>query len=153
MQEGQQPANEEDSQKVRDLVVYGPILERDRRPLKVALTAEEIRAASRRMGALFRQRTQEEAAFETTKKEHKARIDSLESEMARLGVILDTEQDERDVECVTKVNWDDGTAETIRCDTKERIATRPLTQAERQAELFRRDPNGRGKRGRGGGRG
>lgn len=113
-----------ETKEVRDLVLYGRILDRDKRRLKVKLTAEEVRAASRRMGQLMRER--------------------------RRGDVLDTETQDRDVECVTKINWEDGTAETVRCDTQEILTTRSLTDAERQEELFRRDPNkrrGRGRRG------
>jgi hypothetical protein len=124
------------------------VLERDQRELKVPLTPEELRAASRRIGALMRQSGQLEAVFDELKQKHKADLAELETEIARLGVILDTEVEDRLVECVTEVNWDAGTAETIRTDTHETIFTRQLTPQERQNEMFREEHVGRKPRGK-----
>jgi hypothetical protein len=125
------------------LVIRKRVLDRDKRALKVPLTAEEIRAASRRMGAVMRQRVQCEANFEEVKQRHKAELTQLETEIEHLGIVLDTEAEERLVECITEVNWDESTAETFRTDTHERIFTRPLTPEERQAEMFKDEHVGR----------
>lgn len=118
------------------LMIRRRVLERDSRRLKVALTPEELRAASRRIGSVMRQRLQEEAAFEAQRGAHKAKMSDYDNEIADLGVILDTETKEADVECVTETNWEDDTADTRRTDTDEVIARRPLTAAEKQHDLF-----------------
>lgn len=132
----------------RALVIRRRILDRDHRKLKVPMAPTEIRAASRRMGAVMRQIAQEEATFEQVKQDHKARITALEKERDELGIVLDTETAERDVECVTEVNWDEGTAETRRTDTNEIIARRELTPAERQREMFAKEHVGRPPKGK-----
>lgn len=136
----------ENPDNVTALVPSGRILDRDQRELKVEMSAEDIRAASRRMGLLMRQRRQKEAELDVIKQTFKGELTKFDDEINALGRVLDTETEERLVECITRVNWADGTAETERIDTHEIIARRPLTQKERQQEMFHQSGVGPGQR-------
>ena len=132
-----------DGPETRTVAIARRILERDQRTLKVDMAPEEIRAASRRMGSIMRERSRKESAFDDVKAKHKAELTEIDNEIAQLGVILDTETRELDVECVTEVDWDAGEAVTRRTDTGDTIARRALTPAERQQEMWAREHAGR----------
>jgi hypothetical protein len=108
------------------------VLERETRPLPVDLTEKEIALRGRECGEKMRERAALEATFEVAKKEHKADIEALDETITDLGRALATGQEIRDVECEVVINWDADCVETLRTDTGEVVAQRPIRPEERQ---------------------
>lgn len=111
------------------------IMARDTRPLTVELTDEEWRAASASLGAAHQDLRAHEEHEEVVKKDLKAQRGEIEGRIGRLARLVHTRAETRSVECEVFADHDRGMAVTVRTDTGEEIARRPLTHDERQLPL------------------
>jgi hypothetical protein len=106
------------------------------RSLPVKLTEDERLARAKDAAA----KVAEYAAIETQKKaltsELTAKMKELRSETETLSQAVSSGIEYQPVEVVQHRNEERSLIETVRLDTSEIIDSRPMTVAERQAELF-----------------
>ena len=92
-------------------------------PHEVAQRADELARE------LHDQAVAEETAAATTKKLAKD-LEERANRISRLGRIVHTRREDRQIDCHEEHSALDGTARTVRDDTGEIVDTRPLTQEE-----------------------
>lgn len=106
-----------------------------RKPLPVEITDKELRQRSRKLGTVAREIGEADAEFAEVKKEHADRMKPLREERDALIAVMESGKEEREVEVDVYADFEAGTVIEIRRDTKEQIATRAITPAERQMIL------------------
>jgi hypothetical protein len=117
-----------------------PVLAVGTRLLDCALTVPERAEAGQKLGLLIEQRTDcvaDAASAATARKDEIKQLDKqIETAAAQVARGIET----RLVQTVTVANYEAGTADTLRGDTREIIASRPLSDVERQQGFNFRDP-------------
>ena len=100
------------------------------RTLPVKLDPHEVaQRAAELARELHDQAVAEEEAASTKKKLAKD-LEARAARIARLGRVVHTRREDRQIDCHEEHSALDGTARTIRDDTQEIVDTRPLTQEE-----------------------
>lgn len=112
------------------------VLSRITLPLTVQLTKQEWDQASESFAASHVDLGAHAAHEEEVKKELKARRGEIEARIGRLALLVHMRRETRDVECEVIADHDLGQALTVRTDTGEVVAKRPLTHEERQLNLI-----------------
>lgn len=74
--------------------------------------------------------------FSEIKNEHKKELSRIEKSIMRLHHALESGWEWRDMECYEKPDFRRGLIEIVRFDTGETVATRDLSEKERQESLF-----------------
>ena len=120
------------------------------RTLPVKLDPHEVaQRAAELARELHDQAVAEEEAASTKKKLAKD-LEARAARIARLGRVVHTRREDRQIDCHEEHRSLDGTARTIRDDTQEIVDTRPLTQEElreaRQESLLGGAPERSGSR-------
>jgi hypothetical protein len=112
--------------------------------LPVELTKDEILARGEELAGVKHEHTtaQQELenaseAWKETKKGMEVRIDAHEHRMRRLSTVIRAGREERDVEVFDEFDFKSGTVFTKRADTEKVVASRGMTQPERQRSLFK----------------
>lgn len=108
------------------------IEKRFERELGCDLTQDEVRMAGEEAARRRAERQRTEASFETVRKAHKAQLDEIEEHIEHASRMVLEKRTLRDVICELRFDRAIGVAETIRTDTGEVIASRPLSSDERQ---------------------
>lgn len=104
--------------------------------LPVQLTKAEVDVKHNELIEAMDALDQVEREFEEVKKEFKTKIQARENRIEEVRNVIKSGFERRDVECVQRFNYDKLTVEDLRSDTKEVVATRAMTQKERQHNLF-----------------
>jgi hypothetical protein len=100
------------------------------RTLPVTLAPDEVaQRATELARELHDQAVAEEAAASTKKKLAKD-LEERRERISRLGRVVHTQREDRQIDCHEEHSALDGTARTVRDDTGEVVDTRPLTQEE-----------------------
>lgn len=114
----------------------GRVLRRSIRPLPVKLTADDIMKASMGLANVCDEIATEEGRQDSIKKSLKARVAELEARRTQLANLIRRGDEIRDVAVTTFADYEEGVARDVRMDNGEILATRPLTEKERQPDLL-----------------
>jgi hypothetical protein len=118
--------------------IDGTVLGEVERHLVCKLTADEIALYGRQVGGLAGQLRDETASFDAAKEGHKGRVKDLETKMAKRHAALESGSEMRPVQCMEVYNETTDRVDVIRRDTLAIVDHRPLSQFERQGDLFKR---------------
>jgi hypothetical protein len=117
--------------------------------LPVALEDAEILARGKELARLKDEHTkandeldQATTAWKSTKERIQGDIDDRDEQMRRVARVIRSGHEDRDVEVLDEPNYKTGVMATVRLDTGELVATRGLTEAERQRSLFKGEKGG-----------
>ena len=112
-------------------------------PLPVKLTEEELRARSKRLSAEVKECEREEQVLEDTieaakeaRKAQENKIAALRAVLRATAEVVQSGRETRDVEVRDEMDWKASTVLTRRTDTDELVASRGMSEAERQRCLF-----------------
>jgi hypothetical protein len=112
--------------------------------LPVELTHDEVFARGKQLAAVKDEHTtamdkldRAAIAWKATKEGVQNEINETEERMRIIARAVRSGREDRDVEVVDEPNYKTGVMATIRLDTGELVASRGLTEAERQRSLFK----------------
>lgn len=105
------------------------------RNLRVELTPEEVRAASKAQARADNEARQIEANKKSAADHWKAEAQRVDAEMRLLSRLVLDECDWRDVACEETYDYSAGTVTIVRLDTGEIVGTRPMLDEERQGKM------------------
>lgn len=115
--------------------------------LPVELTHDELFARGKQLAGVKDEHTtamdkldRATTAWKATKEGVQNEINETEERMRIIARGIRSGREERDVAVVDEPNYKLGTMATIRLDTGELVATRGLSEAERQRSLFKGEP-------------
>ena len=100
------------------------------RMLPVKLDPHEVAQRAEELARELHDQAIAEEAAQSTKKKLAKDLEERASRISRLGRIVHTRREDRQIDCHEEHSALDGTARTIRDDTQEVVDTRPLTQEE-----------------------
>lgn len=103
--------------------------------LPCKLADEEIRHRGEELARRYSELDKIESELQTAKEIAKGKRKPVEERMSDLTRQINSRSEDRQVECVERIDWRRNCAEVFRQDTKERVRTRPLTIEERQMKL------------------
>jgi hypothetical protein len=118
-----------------------PVLSRGKQLLPCALTIEERLAAAEKMALLVEQRDGLASDLREYAADMRDRIKRVEGEIAQVALRVRTGSEDRLVDTVTVAHMLDDARITYRADTNEQIASRPLSDRDRQQAFNFRDPS------------
>lgn len=104
----------------------------------VKLTEDELLDRGRRLAECHSRIDDADAALNEAKADHKAAVTPIMTEIDTLAATIRRGTEDRSVTCDLVINEPMTRVETVRRDTGEIVRVRPLTEEERQRELFRR---------------
>lgn len=108
-----------------------------KRMLEVILTDTEIAERSKAMSKLVINKRQIKAKAKSEAEGYAAQIKLLEQQIDSEASIIEDGKEFRNVDCLERISPEaPNEVEIIRLDTGEVIATRPMTEEERQQSLF-----------------
>lgn len=105
--------------------------------LPVRLSDDEVIERGKQLVENIRKTGKAESEREAENKKRKAEIEALELITSKLVDIVEKGEEDRDVECELKKDFERGVVTVVRLDTGEVVETRPMTPDERQEEMFR----------------
>ena len=100
------------------------------RTLPVKLDPHEVAQRAEELARELHDQAIAEEAAQSTKKKLAKDLEERAGRISRLGRIVHTRREDRQIDCHEEHSALDGTARTIRDDTQEVVDTRPLTQEE-----------------------
>lgn len=100
------------------------------RTLPVKLDPHEVAQRADELARELHDQAVAEEAAQSTKKKIAKDLEERANRISRLGRIVHTRREDRQIDCHEEHSALDGTARTIRDDTSEVVDTRPLTQEE-----------------------
>ena len=100
------------------------------RTLPVKLDPHEVAQRADELARELHDQAVAEEAAQSTKKKIAKDLEERANRISRLGRIVHTRREDRQIDCHEEHSALDGTARTIRDDTQEVVDTRPLTQEE-----------------------
>lgn len=100
------------------------------RTLPVKLAPDEVAQRAEELARELHDQAIAEEAAAATKKYIAQDLEKRRERVARLGRIVHTRREDRQIDCHEEHSALDGTARTVRDDTGEVVDTRPLTQEE-----------------------
>lgn len=100
------------------------------RTLPVKLAPDEVAQRAEELARELHDQAVAEEAAAATKKKLAQDLEKRRERIARLGRIVHTRREDRQIDCHEEHSALDGTARTVRDDTGEVVDTRPLTQEE-----------------------
>lgn len=100
------------------------------RTLPVKLAPDEVAQRAEELARELHDQAVAEEAAASTKKKLAKDLEERRERVARLGRIVHTRREDRQIDCHEEHSALDGTARTVRDDTGEVVDTRPLTQEE-----------------------
>ena len=103
--------------------------------LPCALTIQEHHLKSKALAESLHQRAQIKLEQELANTEFKSRLKAVGEQVELLAREVRTGNEYRQVQCFDRPDWSDGMVETIRTDTGEPVARRPMLPEERQQKL------------------
>lgn len=106
------------------------------RMLPVLLNAEELLTKASLLSAKVHELAMEEEDQKDTKAAMKKRVDELNREITDVARIVREKAEPRPVEVHESKNYTRRIVEIVRVDTGEVIDSRPMTEQERNVELF-----------------
>jgi hypothetical protein len=104
--------------------------------LPVKLNRDELILKAKELSALYVKIQEAEEAKKSAASAHADEIKKMNSELNQLVRIVNTGNEYRQVECSERKNFSIAIIETYRDDLGTMVETRPMTESERQAELF-----------------
>ena len=104
--------------------------------LPVKLNRDELILKAKELSALYVKIQEAEEAKKSAASAHADEIKKMNSELNQLVRIVNTGHEYRQVECSERKNFSIAIIETYRDDLGTMVETRPMTESERQAELF-----------------
>jgi hypothetical protein len=109
---------------------------KETRKLSVKLNEEECRAKGKELASENRKLEVEKASMKAVAKSMKENIEMIEKHIADLSEIVNSESEDREVECYEIRNERLMTVEVYRADLHELVSTRPMSASERQLVMF-----------------
>jgi len=106
------------------------------RELPCRLTADEIRPLAERLAKREIENALEIAAAKAAAAESRKRLKEIRKDITALSTAVDTGCEMRKVRCRHDRNLETNEIIVTRCDNGDEVERRPLTPAERQAEMF-----------------
>lgn len=100
------------------------------RTLPVKLAPDEVAQRAEELARELHDQAVAEEAAASTKKKLAKDLEKRRERVARLGRIVHTRREDRQIDCHEEHSALDGTARTVRDDTGEVVDTRPLTAEE-----------------------
>ena len=100
------------------------------RTLPVKLAPDEVAQRAEELARELHDQAVAEEAAASTKKNLAKDLEERRERVARLGRIVHTRREDRQIDCHEEHSALDGTARTVRDDTGEVVDTRPLTAEE-----------------------
>lgn len=104
--------------------------------LPVKLTRDELILKAKELSALYVKIQEAEDAKKAAASAHADEIKKMNYELNQLVRMVNTGNEYRQVECSERKNFSVAIIETWRDDLGTMVETRPMTESERQAELF-----------------
>lgn len=105
--------------------------------LEVKLTAKELQDKGQEMATAMLQYDEYEAEKKAQAKELGAKMTELHETLSKLATVYDKKAEVRAVDCIVELNSPEtGTKRYTRLDTKEVFKEEPMTEKERQTNLF-----------------
>jgi hypothetical protein len=105
------------------------------RTLPVKLTNSEIQMYGEEQASLLVQIGKPEDRRKMVNDEIKPRRERVD----KLAKIIDSKQEERQVDCLWVYSWEAGVKRLTRMDTREVVETRKIEAEENQGDMFGRD--------------
>jgi hypothetical protein len=112
--------------------------------LPVELKGEEVAARAKQLTALIREKGEAADKLEAhikaakgAKESFESDIDDLDSRIRSLSIVVANEREDRHVEVYDELDFAGGIVFTKRSDTQAVVASRGMTEAERQRALFK----------------
>lgn len=105
---------------------------------ELSLRAQELASAESVLGDAERRLASFVEAAKGTKKGIETEIGEARFEVGRLARVVRERKESREVPIVEESDFEAGAVNTIRTDNNEIVATRGMTQEERQRSLFER---------------
>jgi hypothetical protein len=121
-----------------------PILSRNVKTLPCTLTEEDFNTQAKDLAEACQEILAEEARQADTKAQLKARMTQLEACRNCLAIVVARREEMRRVQTQTYADLDKGQAIEVRTDNMKVLASRPLTDNERQQHLPLNDENAQG---------
>lgn len=118
---------------VKDPIIR--LVRTESRFLPVKLDADELRERGDSLAAVIQDLNAEENRQVDVKAQMKARMAELDSKKTQLAIVISRREEHRDVMVDMFHDYDRLVAETVRRDTGETIASRRMTEDERQLPL------------------
>lgn len=112
------------------------------RNLPVKLSDEEMLVKGKEVAKLARDISRAESAKSDTAKALGDRIKELNKELEKSVEIVNSGVEFREVECYELKNFAKSTIDVYRRDTEVYVSSRPMTETEKQSELFPLRPVG-----------
>jgi hypothetical protein len=106
------------------------------RELRVPLKREEVEERAERAAHLIATRDLREEEIKEDMKRQKSALATIDGEIRSLSNQVRDKVAYRDVPCERQFHYDKGVVRELRCDTGEVTFERPMTDAEKQRELF-----------------
>jgi len=100
------------------------------RTLPVTLAPDEVAQRAAELARELHDQAVAEEAAAATKKHIAKDLEARALRISRLGRVVHTQREDRQIDCHEEHSALDGTARTVRDDTGEVVDTRPLTQEE-----------------------
>lgn len=104
--------------------------------LPVKIAEFEVLERSRTLSQRLQEKTEVEAEKATSMRAFGKRLNDLQGEITRLGTIVRTGEESRDVEVYEEKDFKERRVKTIRSDTHECVDVRDMFESERQGEIF-----------------
>lgn len=111
------------------------IIKRGSELLVCRLTAGEVRERGKALAGVLADIKNESARHDMLKAEMKSAMAALESKRDALQLVVSREEEYRDVMVEHRTNDANLTVERVRMDNGEVVATRPMTEDEKQEKL------------------
>lgn len=103
--------------------------------LEVKLSDKELKVKARELVEVIRNRDSLEDNKKAFNSQIKANIDEATANVNKLGSIIDTEKEFREVDVRVDYDWKHGTKSFIRLDTNKSYKTETIPEHEQQQEL------------------
>jgi len=117
--------------------------------LPVKLSDDELLERGKQLVESMRKTAVAEAEREADNKKRKGDIALMEEVTSRLASIIRDGQEDREVECELRKDFEHSSVTTVRTDTGEIVDTRVMDNEERQEQMFERQTHREPAKGKG----
>jgi len=105
------------------------------RDLVCSLSRDEVAKYAEDLAQLIDREATTTSEFDSIKKTWKGKLDDIKREILATSTKVREHKEIRLVKCQKELDFDAGEVRSVRLDSMETIATRPMSAAERQKEL------------------
>lgn len=107
-----------------------------KRALRVTLTPEEIQSKAGELADLMVEYSETESKRKADAASYSARLKSLDTQAQDIAQVIKAGEEERQVECEERRNFETSQIQIIRLDTGALVSERTMTAEEKQGDFF-----------------